>query len=407
VIDKRDGTQTEAIDASACAPDFSLVVEALERHTRATGQAPLSIGGWESEDEAIGPPATLVAALGAIPLRPHGYTYLRDLREPKEHAAVLFRAGARLGGEALTAERVAILPNSTQALLLTFAALRHQGVEHVVIAAPVYFSAVEVCRRLGLGVSIIPAADFVTGALHCGALMRAMAQPRSALLLTNPAYSIGVEYDWPALRALFAALPSDHPIVLDETRMGLHWGREAPWYDADFPPQAIVIRSPSKIFFVSGVKTSLLFAAPAFVRRVETLSESLLGSAPGALEETALAYLRCWRRWRDEARRSEAGPLLRWRRDVIARLQSNLDLARPTLARQGFAISPVNSGPYALAARRACEESDLDCIRLAAEDGVLAMSASYFCHERVGWLGLRLNLSVPGVRLSAALEKLD
>jgi histidinol-phosphate/aromatic aminotransferase/cobyric acid decarboxylase-like protein len=347
------------------------------------------------EDEAIRPPEELVAALKGIPTRLYGYTYLRDLREPKERTATLFHTGVRLDGESLTAQHVAILPNSTQALLLTLAALRDSGVEQIVVAAPVYFSAVEVCRRLGLVVSVVPAADFVTGALDLDALAQAVERPRSALLLTNPAYSIGVEYEWSTLRTLFAALPSDRPVILDETRMGLSWRREAPWYDAVFPPQAIVIRSPSKVFFVSGSKTSLLFATPAFVRRVETASESLLGSVPGALEETALAYLRCWRRWRNEARRGQTGPLLRWQRDVIARLQVNLELARPALQRHGFVVSPVNSGPYALAARRAYGQSDLDCVRLAGERGVLAMSAPYFNHERVGWQGLRLNLGVP------------
>ena len=404
--DEHDKASAAACIGDAYAPDFSLVVDALERHTRATGQAPLSIGGWEAEDVEIGPPKPLIAALEAIPTRLRGYTYLRDLREPKERAAALFRAGLRLGGAALTAHHVAILPNSTQALLLTLAALRDQGVEQIVIAAPVYFSAVEVCRRLGLAVSVIPAADFVTGALDLDALKHAMTRPRSALLLTNPAYSIGVEYEWSMLHALFATLPSDRPVILDETRMGLHWRREEPWYDGDFPQQAIVIRSPSKIFFVPGAKTSLIFAAPAFVRRVETLSESLLGSASGALETTALAYLRFWRKWRDEARRGEDGPLLSWRRGVIARLQTNLALARPALDRHGFQVAPVKSGPYALVARRSHDGDDLDCVRLAREQGTLVMSARYFLHEHAGWMGLRLNLCVPGAWLSSALDRI-
>ncbi len=387
-------------------PDFSLVVEALQRHTRATGQAPLSIGGWEAEDEAIRPPEEIVAALEALPARLSGYTYLRDLREPKERAAALFCAGVRLGDEPLTAGHVAVLPNSTQALLVTLAALRDQGVERIIVAAPVYFSAVEAAHRLGLTVSVIPAADFVTGALDLDALAQAMTLPRSALLLTNPAYSIGVEYDWPTLRAIFAAVPQGRPIILDETRMGLHWQREAPWYNAIFPPQAIVIRSPSKLFFVPGAKTSLIFATPTFLRRVEALSESLLGSVSGALEETALAYLCCLRRWHAEARRSKDGPLLRWRRCVVTRLEANLDHMRPTLERYGFQASPVNSGPYALAARRTNNGDDMDCARLAAERGALAMSAKYFFHQCPGWTGLRLNLSVPGERLATALERI-
>jgi aspartate/methionine/tyrosine aminotransferase len=404
--DDYDTAHAVARNADTCAPNFSLVVEALERHTRATGQAPFSLSGWEAEDEEIRPPEPLITALEAVSTGIYGYTYLRDLREPKERAASLFHSGVRLGGKSLTAECVAILPNSTQALLLTLAALRDQGIERIVVAAPVYFSVVEVCRRLSLAMSIIPAADFMTGALNLDALLRAMAQPQSALLLTNPAYSVGVEYDWSTLRALFAALPDDRPIILDETRMGLHWQREAPWYAGDFPPQTIVIRSPSKIFFVSGAKTSLLIATPAFVRRIETLSESLLGSAPGALEATALAYLRFWRNWRNEARTGEGGPAQRWRRGVIAQLQANLNLVRPTLQRHGLRVSPVNSGPYALAARQSSHRERLDCVRLASGYGTLAMSADYFFHERAGWMGVRLNLSVPGARLATALERI-
>jgi aspartate/methionine/tyrosine aminotransferase len=381
-------------------------MEALERHTRASGQAPVSLSGWEAEDEEIGPPAPLIASLGAVSIGIYGHTYLRDLREPKERAADLFGNGVRLDGASLTAECVAILSNSTQALLLTLIALRDQGIERVVVAAPVYFSAVEVCRRMGLTLSIIPAADFITGALNLDALLRAMAQPRSVLLLTNPAYSIGVEYDWSTLRALFAALPEDRPIILDETRMGLHWQREAPWYEGNFPPQTIVIRSPSKIFFVSGAKTSLLVAAPAFVRRIETLSEALLGSAPGALHDTAMAYLQFWWKWRNEALKSGGGPALRWRRGVIAQLQANLDLVQPTLLRYGLTVSPVNSGPYALAARQSHDGERLDCVRLAGEYGTLAMSGDYFFHECAGWMGIRLNLSVPGARLATALERI-
>ena len=398
--------QGEATSADCRTPDFSLVVEALRRHTRATGQKPLTIGGWEAEDEAIGPPSSLVASLEALPMRLRRYTYLGDLRRPKQQAAALFRSSIRLGADALTERHFAILPNSTQALLLALLTLRDQGVQHVVVAAPVYFSAIEVCRRLGLEVQILPAADFVTGALDVAAIAHAMARSRSALLLTNPAYSIGVEYESSTLRALFAALPADRPIILDETRMGLHWRREAPWYEADFPAQAVVIRSPSKIFFVSGAKTSLLIAVPSFIRRLEKLSEAIVGSVPGVLEETALAHLQFLRMWRDEARKSSVGPALRWRQGVIAQLQANLDLVQSTLRQHGLTVSPVNSGPYALAARQSYDGERLDCVRLASEYGTLAMSGDYFFHERAGWIGVRLNLSVPGTRLAAALERI-
>jgi aspartate/methionine/tyrosine aminotransferase len=170
--DEYDTAHAAARNAHGCAPDFSVVVEALKRHARETGQTPLSISGWEAEDEGIGPPEPLIASLEAVSTGIYGHTYLRELREPKARAAALFHHGLRLGGATLTAECVAILPNSTQALLLTLAALRDQDIERVVVAAPVYFSAVEVCRRLGLATTIIPAANYLTGALNLDALIR-------------------------------------------------------------------------------------------------------------------------------------------------------------------------------------------------------------------------------------------
>jgi hypothetical protein len=91
---------------------------------------------------------------------------------------------------------------------------------------------------------------------------------------------------------------------------------------------------------------------------------------------------------------------------VIAQLQANLDLVRPTLQRHGLTLSPVSSGPYVLAARQSYDGERLDCVRLAHEYGTLAMSGDYFFHERAGWVGVRINVSVPGARLATALERI-
>lgn len=398
------GRRLEPSDSPATR-NFTTVVEALSLYTSATGLAPLSLGGWEAEDETIGPPPSLVTALEAIPARLHGYTYMRELHRAKSQAAQVFQDSLQIAGERLTERHVAVIENSTQALLLTFAALRDEGIEQVVVATPGYFAAVEVCRRLGFQVSCVPAASFLTGALDIPAIAAALKGRRAALLVTNPAYSVGVEYGWPSLRALFAAIPADCPVVLDETRLGLNWRDEAPWYVAEYPEQAIVIRSPSKIFFVSGMKTSLVLATPQRVRCIEYASESLVGSAPGALEETALAYLACWWAWMTEAQSSRVGPLRAWRRSVIARLRGNLRPSRAALEEQGFLLSPVDSGPYTLAAIPREGARAFDCAALARERGVLMMDSSYFYHESPSWLGFRLNLCVRAERLGEAIER--
>jgi aspartate/methionine/tyrosine aminotransferase len=374
------------------AADFSSVVDAVNEYAGATGRSALSLGGWEADDPAILPPERLVENLSRIPARLTGYTYIRDLHAAKRYAAEVFAHGIRLDGQPVTPEHAAVLPNSTQALLLILAALKDQGIAHVVVAAPGYFAAAQACRHLGLSLTIVPASDFVTGTLDTVAILDAVRRPRSALIITNPAYSIGVEYGWHCLRSLFAALPEDSPVVLDETRLGLNWHDEAPWYSADYPAQILIIRSPSKIFFINGQKTSIILAAPHLIRRIEQVSEGLLGSLAGAFEPVALAYLDCWRQWVDEVLLSELGPLRRWRRGVIACFKRNRRAAALHLGRRGFTLSPVDSGPYVLACAQYPIDLRPDSYHIASTAGVLMMDSAYFFHQHSVWAGFRVNL---------------
>lgn len=388
------------------AADFTRVVVALDEYTSDTGRLPLALGGWEAEDPAIGPPPSLVEAISLISARLHHYTYMRELHAARSLAAEVLGSSIRLDATSLGPEHVAILPNSTQALLLTLATLKSQGLTHLVVAAPSYFAAAEVCRYLGLTPTMVPAADFVTGALDHEAIVAAMRPRRSALLLTNPAYSIGVEYGWPCLRTLMAELPEDSFIVLDETRLGLHWHEEAPWYAADYPAQVAVIRSPSKIFFINGQKTSLVLGPPQFVRSMEHVSEALLGSVTGVAEPVALAYLTCWQQWVDEVRTDEVGPLRTWRRHIIATFRRNRRTVAWQLERRGFTLSPVDSGPYLLACvARGGVGGNLDSYAVAREVGVLLMDSSYFLHEHSSWQGFRVNLASHHQHIAQAIAR--
>ncbi|MGO8950788.1 MAG: aminotransferase class I/II-fold pyridoxal phosphate-dependent enzyme [Ktedonobacterales bacterium] len=385
--------------------DFTLVVRALDEYTSVSGRPTLALGGWESEDPAIVPPHSLVESLSLISARLHSYTYIRELHAARSSAAGVFANLVRMDGELPTPEHIAILPNSTQALLLTLAALKMQGIEHVVIAAPSYFAAAEACHYLGLTRTIVPAADFVTGALDSEAIVAAMSRRRSALLLTNPAYSIGVEYGWPCLRALFAELPPESFVVLDETRLGLNWNDEAPWYSADYPQQILVIRSPSKIFFINGQKTSIILGMPRLIHAIERVSEALLGSVSGVAEPVALAYLNCWQQWVDELRADEMGPLRRWRRQIITTFRRNRRTVAWHLKRRGFTLSPVGSGPYLLACIERGDTDRLDSYAVARDVGVLMMDSSFFFHEHNCWLGFRVNLSSHHRHISEAISR--
>lgn len=385
---------------------FDEVAASLREFRARTGREPLMLGGWEVEDPAIGPPTPLLARLRAIRPLLTGYCFPRDFHRARERAATLFAPQMRFGERAPEPANVAILQNSTQGLLLALAALKEHGVARVVAAAPVYFAALEACRQLGLEVAVVPAADFLTGALDLARLAAEASVPRSALLLTNPAYSVGVEYAPDHLAALFAVLRPETYVLLDESRLGLHWQRPSPWYAATYPERALVLRSPSKLFFVNGMKCSLLLGEAALIREVERLGEALVGSSAAGAEEAALAYLAALRAWRDEAAAGVDGPLLAWRRRVVAALRRTHAAVAPTLTFAGFAASPIDSGPYALAAIARERLPVLDSAAIGREHGVLLMESAHFFHHHPAWIGFRLNLCVGPARAHAALAAL-
>jgi aspartate/methionine/tyrosine aminotransferase len=385
---------------------FEEVAAALREFRARTGQEPLMLGGWEVEDPAIRPPTTLIEQLRAIRPQLTGYCFPRDFHRARERAAALFAPEMRLGERAPEPANVAILQNSTQGLLLALAALKEHGVARVVAAAPVYFAAVEACRQLGLDVVVVPASDFLTGALDLARLAAEVSVPRSALLLTNPAYSVGVEYTPDHLAALFAALRPETYVLLDETRLGLHWHRPSPWYTAAYPERTLVLRSPSKLFLVNGSKCSLLLGPAALIHEVERLGEALVGSSAGGAEEAALAYLAALRAWRDEADAGVEGPLLAWWQGMVAALGRTYAAVAPTLTSAGFAVSPVDSGPYVLAAIARERLSVLDGAAIGREHGVLLLESAHFFHHHPAWIGFRLNLYVGPARARAALAAL-
>ncbi len=385
------------------ADDLSAVTDALRAHSQATGRDPLMLGGWDVEDEAISPPAFLLERLAAIKARPRNYTYGKDFYRAKAEAASVFRDAVCLDGLSLQAANVAVLQNSSQGLLLALTALRAQGVRRVVVAAPVYFAAIHICRHLGLEITLVPAADFFTGALDVPRLLSALRGEASALLLTNPAYSLGTEYDERQLQKLFAALPEETWVLMDETRLGLPWRHDLPWYRGDFPARALILRSPSKIFLLNGLKTSFLFGSAPLLREIERLSEALVGSGAGNAEAVALAYLDAWRAWMQEEQAGHIGPLRAWKRALVRRLQAQYAAAEALLVPAGFRLSPVDSGPYALAGIERERWPNLDSVTIAREQGVLLMTSAYFYHRSPRWRGFRLHLCGDRARMEEAI----
>lgn len=395
------------LDPTDETPSFEEVMAALEEHTIRTGEGPLMLGGWAVEDPAIAPPPTLLRRLRARSVQVRHYASARELDRARGEAAELMADSLRFTGSPITARHVSLQRNSTQALLLALAALKERGARRVIIAAPAYYAVETICRSLGLETVIVPAADFLTGALDMDRLSQAARAPGSVVLVTNPAYSLGVEYRVDDLTALASVLSPETWLLLDETRLGLSWRYDGPWYRGDLSPRTLVVRSPSKIFFIHGLKASLLLGDSDIVGDVERLSEALVGSPPGDAGSVALAYLDAWRAWRDEVASRGAGPFIRWRNAVLYRLQHSLAAAQASLIPAGFCFSPIDSGPYALAAIPRAELPTLNVLSAARQQGVLLMDSRYFLHEHPDWHGFRINLCGDRQRQGEAFERLQ
>ena len=385
-------TGATVVDRSDDMPSFEEVIAALSEHVDNTGEEPLMLGGWEVEDSTIAPPSELLRRLGRRSVHVRRYAYARELRHVRDDVADLLGRSLSVAETPLTGEHVSIQQNSTQALLVSLAALKVRGARRVVIAAPAYYAVQTICASLSLEVVTVPGADFLTGALDIPRLSREARLPGSVVLVTNPAYSLGVEYRPDDLATLERALPPDAWLLLDETRLGLSWRYREPWYRRAISPRTIVVRSPSKIFFIHGLKVSILFGEPMFLREAERLGEMLVGSLAGDTESVARAYLDTWRTWRDEAVTGSDGPLSEWRRGVVDSLQRNLAIAQSTLSPLGFRFSPVDSGPHVLAAISRERVPRLKVLAAARQHGVLLMESHYFLHSNPGWRGFRINL---------------
>jgi histidinol-phosphate/aromatic aminotransferase/cobyric acid decarboxylase-like protein len=386
--------------------DLAPIVAVVQEFERRTGRRAIHLGGWEADDPRIGPPPFVTECLATIPPRPGCYAYPREFDRAREYAAEVFGPTLRFDGTSAQAEHFAFPANSTQGIFLILATCRDMGIAHVVIGSPCYYTAVEACRHLGLRVTIVPTQEYLNGALDLAGIVQAASQERSLVFITNPAYSLGVEYAPADLAALAAALPAGTLLMLDETRLGLHWERATPWAALDLPADTIILRSPSKLFFLNGQKSSILCGPADLMRRVERLGEILVGSGAGNGEAIALCYLGALAAWQSEATTGIPGPMLQWKRGVIAAMRDHLATHRRWLAPAGFDLSPVASGPYALAARQASPLSARDCQHIAHRFGVMLASSETFYHDHAAWQGFRLNLAGDAARYHRRLRAL-
>lgn len=371
--------------------DLLLVLKALHTYRQRTHKKSILLGGWVIEDPALSPPGLLVESLSHLPTNLMKYADVSWCFEAKNRAADLFSRYIRFDGQMLTSPQIAVLPSGSNGLLLTLTFLRDHGVRTLYVSSPNYFATFQAGAHLGLRVEILPPRDFLSCQLDYDRIAQALQTPNSAFILSNPAYSVGVEYTPQELDQLFAVVPEETYVVLDEVYLGLHWMNEAPWYQYDFPSRVIILRSPSKIFLLYGVKLCFLIAPIEVIQYVEMLAE-FLSSVPGNFEEMVLAYIQALSTWDQEIRQHEVGEFRQWKAHTIGCFTRNLHQVVPILEEFDFRRAPINSGPYVTVATEHERLNGFDPVALAHQKGVLFMTSHHYFHEDPRWIGFRMNL---------------
>lgn len=390
------------------ADPFKVLLANVEAWETETQRQAFWLGGWEVDAPELRPPPPLRHRLRHRSSRaPERYAFVSDCRRAKHGAADILGRQVTFDGAPLSPDNVAILPSSSQAILLVLSAL--QGVlsiHNLVVTGPVYFSTIGVSRCLRISCHHAPAADLLSPTPAADDLAKDCRRRRAALFLTNPAYGVGVRIPEERLRHLLETIPQNIPIVLDEALQGLDWTPNRLWSALDLPPNAVVIRSPSKLFFMNGRKCSIVVAAPSLVRQIEHLADVLIGGIHSDLEDDCLVYLSALAAWFEEHRSGIAGNFSRWHQRLVARLEKNRLSLVPIFRSVGFELSRVDSGYYSIACRTSCVRPSLDAMAVLRETGVVLTESKYIFHENDRQVALRVNLGAEAEALGAAASRI-
>jgi hypothetical protein len=240
---------------------------------------------------------------------------------------------------------------------------------------------------------MIPANTFYTADISFDQLKLRVQGTRQAVLLTNPAYGVGVERSVNDYERLFSAVPDGNMVLCDETSLGLSWDNLRPWSPIDLPNHVCLLRSPSKLFLLNGRKSSFLVASSSLVQYIESIAEYLVGSIDGNTQEEAITYFQAISEWQAEVDSGSDGPWKAWKYGIIQRLRSNLLMVGNVLRDSGFQLSPINSGYYVLAGQAEERFKCANSLDILQSFGVVYTWSDGFGHVDPSTKAFRVNLA--------------
>lgn len=336
-------------------------------------------------------PEPIVQA-GIAALRAGHTHYTPALGLPALRQAIAAYYGERYGVD-VAAERIAVTPGASGALLLAMAALFNPG-DEVLLADPGYPCNRHFARLVeARAKSIAIGPD--TGYQLTAELVAQHWRPRTrGVLLANPANPTGTVIDAAALREIHAVVRARGGwLLVDEIYHELMYEGAEPSALA-LGDDVIVINSFSKYFLMTGWRLGWLVVPPGLAAAVDKLAQNLFLAAPTPAQYAALAALRPEVRAILEARKAE----LKMRRDYLL----------PELRRLGFKITAEPAGAFYIYAdcRRFAADSEAFAEQMLVETGVaVTPGADFGMAEAAGHV--RFAYTVGLDRLREAVDRME
>ncbi|MBK5938551.1 aminotransferase class I/II-fold pyridoxal phosphate-dependent enzyme [Halochromatium roseum] len=334
-------------------------------------------------------PAPIVArAQAALEAGETRYTAALGLPELRARIAAQYPAAAQP-----SLERVALLPGSSAALLVTFALLLNPG-DEVLLADPGYPCNANFIQLFG-GVPVRIPCGPQTGYQLTPELIRAhWTECTRAVLLGSPANPTGAVIAPKPMSAIAATVRKlGGTLVVDEIYQGLVYDGamvRSALHDGD---DLFVINSFSKFFGMTGWRLGWLVAPAAYGDAVTRLCQNLFISAPTLSQHAALA-----------AFEPETLAELEGRRQAF---QQRRDFLVPALRQLGFQVPLVPAGAFYVYADASdlADDSQRFADQVLEQTGVALTPGRDFGDYRQRE-HLRFSYAAPLARLEEAVERL-
>jgi aspartate/methionine/tyrosine aminotransferase len=368
-------------------------LEDVKNYIEQVGRAPIFVSNWDSDAGNQSLLGSIITSAVTASVRSFShYVYGEDLTE--ETSCFLALLG-RSGNADLQPQNIAITLNVTNALYLSLHALKLLGANRFLVITPTYYSVIESLNSLGSSIIYHHLLDDESFFLDLNAIRRTVEwQHIDAIILTDPVYSAGIEFDIAAYKGL-SAICNEHRIwfLCDYALGGLFWRKRlTKLLDSEklsaltSLERFIYIESPPKRLVLNGMKHAVVVASA----NVTNLIHDLAARISGGFCATQLSLFKALYDPSSET------SLVAYMEANRLRIEANFALLQASLLGTAFYTYPSNSGHFTMLCHkhRRIQAADTKCIarRLLWKHGLYVLPSEHFSYYGANHFGIRINL---------------